>query len=114
MARIKALRPFKALSFAGILKPVGNFLAEDAEMEIRGAGAMDGHWRGHHQIVEAARANFAMVTGQKPEMQSAIFQWRFGGRALHESGMFKHDERCYRVRAVQWFTLCGRENQAHR
>ena len=85
----------------------GQFLTDDAELDIRGAGPMDGNWRGRERVVEAARANFSQVADQKPEIESVISGNDSIAVLFRESGVFKLEGRNYRLRVVQWFTFAG-------
>jgi ketosteroid isomerase-like protein len=83
----------------------GQFLTDDIELDIRGAGPMDGNWRGRERVVEAARANFGQVADQKPEIESMISGNDSIAVLFRESGVFKLEGRSYRLRVVQWFTF---------
>lgn len=87
----------------GDFEAFGELLSDDAELEIRGAGAMDGSWRGRAQVVEAARINFAQVADQKPEIDCIVAENDCAAVLFRESGLFRQNGRNYRVRAVQWF-----------
>lgn len=83
----------------------GRSITDDVELNIRGLGALDGHWRGREEVVAATRRNFAQLAEQRPEIESMIAE---GGRIavlLRETGVFKSDGHSYRVRGVQWFTF---------
>jgi ketosteroid isomerase-like protein len=89
----------------GDFKAFGEFLTDDVELDIRGAGSMDGDWRGREQVVEAARVNFSQVADQKPEIERMIFGSDSIAVLFRESGVFKLEGRSYRFRVVQWFTF---------
>ncbi len=87
----------------------GQLLTADAELDIRGAGPMDGNWCGRERVVEAARANFSQVADQKPEIESVISGNNSIAVLFRESGVFKLEGRNYRLRVVQWFTFAERK-----
>jgi len=37
----------------GDFKAFGKFLTDNVELDVRGAGSMDGNWRGREQVLEA-------------------------------------------------------------
>src|SRR5579862_576339 len=67
----------------------GKSMADDVELHIRGFGPMDGTWRGRSEVVEATRKNFALVSGQQPEVESMIAQGDSIAVLLRESGVLK-------------------------
>jgi ketosteroid isomerase-like protein len=85
----------------------GEYLTEDVELDIRGMGPMDGVWRGRKDVVEAARANFANIDEQKPEIEAIVGQGNVTAVLFSEKGVLKPDGRTYKLRAVQWFTFVG-------
>ena len=101
------LKPVYESIIHGDFDRFGDLLADDVEMEIRGAGAMDGTWRGRSQVVEAARINFAQVADQKPEIESIVSEGDSTALLFRESGVFRAAGRDYRARAVQWFRFAG-------
>ena len=96
----------------GDFEAFGQALADGVELKISGFGgagldALDGAWQGRDAVVAATRKNFAMLAGQKPEIESMI---REGDRAavlLRENGVVKSNGKAYSVRGVQWFTFAG-------
>jgi hypothetical protein len=46
---------------------------------------MDGTWRGRSEVVEATRKNFALVSGQRPEIEGMIAQGDSVAVLLRES-----------------------------
>jgi ketosteroid isomerase-like protein len=85
----------------------GQLLTADVELDIRGAGPMDGNWRGRERVVEAARVNFSQVADQKPAIESVISGNNSIAVLFGESGVFKLEGRSYRFRVVQWFTFAN-------
>jgi|SRR5579884_2364481 len=85
----------------------GEMLTDDAELEIIGAGPMDGRWKGRAAVIAAARANFAQVGQQKPEIESVISHGDCAALLFREQGIVQGDGRSYRVRATQWFRFAG-------
>jgi ketosteroid isomerase-like protein len=81
----------------------GDSITDDVELNIRGFGALDGTWRGRHEVVAATRRNFGLLEGQKPQIESMIFQGDRIAVLLRESGVLKSSGRAYDVRGVQWF-----------
>lgn len=51
----------------------GELVADDVELSICGFSAIDGTWRGRAAVVEATRKNFALLSGQQPEIERIIF-----------------------------------------
>jgi ketosteroid isomerase-like protein len=84
---------------------MGNSMCEDVELNICGFGPMDGKWRGRSAVVEATRRNFALVDGQRPEIERIICQADCVAVLLRESGVLKSTGQAYSIRAVQWFTF---------
>ena len=89
----------------GNLDAFGKSIADDVELSIRGFGALDGVWRGRDDVVAATRRNFALLSNQKPQIESIISQGDRVAVLLRESGVFKSSGRAYSVRGVQWFTF---------
>jgi ketosteroid isomerase-like protein len=83
----------------------GESLTDDVELSVCGFGPLDGAWRGRAEVVAATRRNFAMLEGQKPEIDSIICQGDRIAVLLHENGVFKAGGQAYNVRGVQWFTF---------
>lgn len=83
----------------------GDALADDAEMEIRGTGAMDGTWRGRSEIVAALRHNFSLISEQEPEMEQMLADDTHVVVRLRERGVFCEGCRPYEYRAVIWYTF---------
>jgi ketosteroid isomerase-like protein len=83
----------------------GESITDDAELNIRGFGAIDGTWRGRHEVVAATRRNFDLLSSQKPQIESMISQGDRVAVLLRESGVLKSSGRAYNVRGVQWFTF---------
>jgi ketosteroid isomerase-like protein len=83
----------------------GELLAEDVQLDIRGAGPMDGKWSGRRPVLEAVRANFALIAEQKPEIECILSERDCAAVLFRESGKFHHEGRDYRARVVQWFTF---------
>ena len=83
----------------------GESITDDAELNIRGLGALDGTWRGRHEVVAATRRNFDLLASQKPQIESMISQGDSVAVLLRESGVLKSSGRAYDVRGVQWFTF---------
>lgn len=80
-------------------------VADDVELHICGFGPLDGTWRGRDDVVAATRKNFALVSGQQPEIDSMISEGDRVAVLLRESGVFKSTGEAYSIRAVQWFTF---------
>jgi ketosteroid isomerase-like protein len=89
----------------GDFEAMGNSMCEDVELNICGFGPMDGKWRGHRAVVEAIRRNFALVDGQRPEIERIICQADCVAVLLRESGILKSTGQAYSIRVVQWFTF---------
>jgi len=102
-----ALRSIFDSLIRGDFEDFGRQLTDDAELEIVGAGPMDGHWKGRADIVAAARANFAQVSEQKPEIECMISHGDCAAVLFKEQGIRLADGRGYRVRATQWFRFAG-------
>jgi ketosteroid isomerase-like protein len=89
----------------------GNFevfaesVADDVELNIRGFEPMEGTWRGRNEVVEGTRKNFALVSGQQPEIEAMIAQGDSVAVLLRESGVLKSNGQAYSLRGVQWFTF---------
>jgi ketosteroid isomerase-like protein len=81
----------------------GESLADDAELYICGFGPLDGTWRGRDDVVAATRRNFALLSGQKPEVERIISQGGSIAALLRESGVFKSSGEPYSVRGAQFF-----------
>jgi len=80
-------------------------LAEDAELHIAGFEPINGTWRGRKEVAEAARGNFALLTGQQPQIDAMVKEGDSIAVLLRESGLLKSTGQPYRVRVVQWFTF---------
>jgi hypothetical protein len=91
----------------GDFNSFGEYLAEDVELHICGAGPLDGTWRGREEVLAATRRNFAEVADQKPQVESMISQGDSIAVLVRESGIFKSSGQTYSVRGVQWFTFAG-------
>jgi ketosteroid isomerase-like protein len=89
----------------GNFEAFGESLADDAELNVRGFGLLDGTWHGRAAVVAATRRNFGLLAGQKPEIESMISQGGSVAVLLRESGVFKSSGLAYNVRGVQWFTF---------
>jgi len=85
----------------------GDAVTEDVELDVCGFGPMNGSWRGRREVVEATRKNFALVTGQRPEVEGMISQGACIAVLLRESGTLKSTGQLYRLRGVQWFTFAN-------
>lgn len=85
----------------------GESLADDAELSVRGFGPLDGSWQGRADVVSATRGNFALLGGQKPEIEGMICEGDRIAVLLHESGFFQSSGQAYHVRGVQWFTFAN-------
>ena len=83
----------------------GESITDDAELNIRGFGALDGTWRGRHEVVAATRRNFDLLASQKPKIESMISQGDRVAVLLRESGVLKSNGHANNVRGVQWFTF---------
>jgi ketosteroid isomerase-like protein len=83
----------------------GESITDDAELSVRGFGALDGTWRGRGEVVAATQRNFALLVSQRPEIESIISQGERVAVLLRESGIFKTSGQAYSVRGVQWFTF---------
>src|SRR5579872_1764691 len=83
----------------------GESMADDVELHIHGFSPMDGTWRGRDEVVEATRKNFALLSGQQPEIEGMIAQNDSVAVLLRESGVLKSTRQAYSIRAVQWFTF---------
>ena len=87
----------------------GESLTDDVELSICGFGLIDGTWRGRQAVVAAARANYAQISQQQPQIEAMIRQGDSLAVLLLESGVFKATGEAYSVRAVQWFTFENRK-----
>jgi ketosteroid isomerase-like protein len=83
----------------------GQLLADDVELDIRGAGPMDGKWTGRRPVLEAVRANFSQLAEQRPQIECMLWERDCAAVLFRESGKFHHEGRDYRARVVQWFTF---------
>jgi ketosteroid isomerase-like protein len=83
----------------------GAAITDDAELNIRGFGELDGSWRGRDAVIAATRKNFGMLDQQRPEIESIISQGDRIAVLLRERGVFKSNGQPYNVRGVQWFTF---------
>jgi ketosteroid isomerase-like protein len=83
----------------------GESITDDAELNIRGFGAIDGSWRGRQEVVAATRRNFDLLSSQKPQIESMISEGDRVAVLVRESGVLKSSGRAYNVRGVQWFTF---------
>ncbi|MBV9768661.1 MAG: nuclear transport factor 2 family protein [Bryobacterales bacterium] len=83
----------------------GQSVTDDVELSVSGFGALDGMWRGRDAVIAATRKNFALLSDQKPEIESVIWQGDRTAVLLKESGMLKSSGQSYTVRGVQWFTF---------
>ena len=97
-------RAFEAV-IAGDFGAFAESLAETVELSICGFGPMNGRWQGRDEVVEATRKNFALVSGQQPEVESMIAQDNAIAVLLRESGTLKSTGEAYSIRGVQWFTV---------
>jgi uncharacterized protein len=91
----------------GDFEAFGQSVTDDVELNIRGLAQLDGSWHGRAEVVAATRKNFALLSEQKPEIESMIVQGDSIAVLVRESGIFKSSGRPYRVRGVQWFTFAG-------
>lgn len=85
----------------------GESVTDDVELNICGFGPMDGRWRGRNQVVEATRKNFALLAGQRPEIEGMIAQGDSVAVLLRESGVLNSTGQAYSIRGVQWFTFAN-------
>lgn len=83
----------------------GEWVTGDVELHILGFGPLDGIWRGRSEVIDATRKNFALVGGQRPEIEGMIAQGDSVAVLIRESGLFKATGQAYSLRAVQWFTF---------
>jgi len=83
----------------------GRSVTDDVELSVSGFGALDGMWRGRDAVVAATRKNFALLSDQKPEIESMIWERDRAAVLLKESGTLKSSGQTYTVRGVQWFTF---------
>jgi ketosteroid isomerase-like protein len=83
----------------------GESVTDDVELNISGFGPLDGKWRGRDEVVAATRRNFAMVSEQKPEIESLVSEGDRIAVLLRERGVLKANGQAYSVRGVQWFTF---------
>ena len=91
----------------GDFEAFGQSVTDDVELNICGFGPIDGTWRGRNEVVAATRKNFALLAGQKPEIESMICQDDRVAVLLKESGVLKSTGQAYRIRGVQWFTFAN-------
>src|ERR1700733_7331621 len=89
----------------GNFEAFGESVTDDVQLNIRGFGALDGTWRGRDTVVAATRRNFALITEQKPEIESMLSDGERIAVLLRENGIFKSNGQAYSVRGVQWFTF---------
>ena len=89
----------------GAFDQLAGLVTDDVELHISGFGPMNGIWRGRADVVAATRKNFALVTGQKPEIDRMISQGDHVVVMLRESGVLREDGQAYDLRGVQWFTF---------
>jgi ketosteroid isomerase-like protein len=89
----------------GDYEAFGQLLADDVELSICGFSPIDGTWRGRAAVVDATRKNFALLSGQQPEIERIIRQGDCIAVLLRESGVLKSSGQAYSVRGVQWFTF---------
>jgi ketosteroid isomerase-like protein len=89
----------------GNFEALGEAATDDVELNIFGFGPMHGTWRGRKEVVEATRRNFALLSGQQPEVESMLSQGDCIAVLLRETGVLKASGQAYSIRAVQWFTF---------
>jgi ketosteroid isomerase-like protein len=89
----------------GNFEAFGESVTDDVELNILGFTPMDGTWRGREEVVEATRKNFALVSGQQPEIEGMIAQGDSVAVLLRENGVLKSTGQAYSIRGVQWFTF---------
>jgi ketosteroid isomerase-like protein len=80
-------------------------VTEDVELHICGFGPLNGSWRGRDDVVSATRSNFALLSDQRPQIESMISQGDRVAVLMRESGVLRADQRTYSLRGVQWFTF---------
>ena len=89
----------------GNFEALGEAATDDVELSIYGFGPMHGTWRGRKEVVEATRRNFALLSGQQPEVEGMLSQGDCIAVLLRETGVLKASGQAYSIRAVQWFTF---------
>jgi len=89
----------------GDFDAVGEFLADDVELNICGFPAIDGSWRGRDHVVAAAIRNFGHLENQQPKVEAMISHGDSTAVLMCERGVLKSTKQAYSIRAVQWFTF---------
>lgn len=72
---------------------------------LSGWAPMDGTWHGRDAVLNAAKRNYAMVTDQKPVVESIVANGESVAVLLRETGNLRGADETYSVRLVQWFTF---------
>lgn len=94
---------------AGDFDGAGAHFTDDVVLEIRGAPAMDGAWRGKAEVVAAMRNNFSKVRDQRPVVESTVSSGETTAMLFREEGEYVEDGSRYSVRVVAWLTFNGRQ-----
>jgi ketosteroid isomerase-like protein len=86
---------------------VGALMADDVEFEIIGSAPlpMAGRTRGRDSVLEALRANFALVEQQRPQIEAVVAQGDSVVIVAREEGRFKPTGRAYALNWVQLYTV---------
>jgi ketosteroid isomerase-like protein len=82
---------------------------DDVELDIAGPPSVPfvGVWKGRDDVVAAIRRNFAMLEGQRPEIESLSAQGDHVILILRERGRYIATGAAYSWRAAQVFTFDG-------
>ena len=80
-------------------------MADDVELTICGFPAINGNWRGRHDVVAAAKKNYGRLESRQPAIEGMISQGESIAVLIRESGVLKSTGQAYSVRGVQWFTF---------
>lgn len=91
----------------GNFEDAASWMTDDAVLDIRGYGRMNGYWRGRDNVVAALRHNFAKVRDQRPVVDATIHSGYTTSILFSEQGVFVADEVPYSVRASLWITYDG-------
>jgi hypothetical protein len=85
----------------GDFDAIGEFMTDDAELNIKGFAPLDGAWKGRNEVVAAAKRNYGQVESQQPVIEGMISQGDAVAVLMRESGMIKSTGRTYSIRGVQ-------------
>ncbi|MEO5922191.1 MAG: nuclear transport factor 2 family protein [Bryobacteraceae bacterium] len=92
----------------GSVDAMGEYLADDVELELHdSSGMMSGNWKGRDTVLAAITANFAKVDQQKPQIKGMTADGNTVAVLMSETGVVKESRRAYTANGVQWFTIAA-------